>query len=83
MGDFRKSSAVASQRPSYHIIQETTSDTEKSHKVEHKVVASLDVAHGVHEVNAIAWCPRAGMEGIFATAGDDGHVKVWKLDIKP
>ena len=50
--------------------------------VEHKLIARIDEAHGVHEVNAVAWCPREGMEGVLATVGDDGHVKVWKMDIR-
>lgn len=50
-------------------------------RIEHKLLARLDAAHGVHDLNTIAWCPRAGMEGIFATAGDDGHSKVWRLTV--
>ena len=47
----------------------------------YKLIASLDSAHGVHDVNTVVWCPREGMEGLFATAGDDGNVKVWKLTL--
>ncbi|KAI0826224.1 WD40-repeat-containing domain protein [Irpex lacteus] len=63
-------------------IIETPDEADKPPKIEHKLVARLDGAHGVHDLNAIAWCPRAGMESIFATAGDDGHTKVWKLNVK-
>ncbi|KAI0701958.1 WD40 repeat-like protein [Cytidiella melzeri] len=60
-------------------IVELLENPESSPKIEHRLLARLDAAHGVHDLNAIAWCPRAGMESIFATAGDDGHTKVWKL----
>ncbi|EKM57050.1 uncharacterized protein PHACADRAFT_254576 [Phanerochaete carnosa HHB-10118-sp] len=64
-------------------ITETTSGGEASPKIEYKIMARLDSAHGVHDVNTVAWCPKAGIEGVFATAGDDGHVKVWRLDPIP
>ncbi|KAI0088184.1 WD40 repeat-like protein [Irpex rosettiformis] len=60
-------------------INEVPGEPDKSPKIEQTLLARLDAAHGVHDLNAIAWCPRAGMDGIFATAGDDGHTKVWKL----
>ena len=48
-------------------------------KIEHKLIARLDKAHGVHDLNSVVWCPRKGLEGVFATAGDDGVVRVWRL----
>jgi WD40 repeat protein len=45
----------------------------------HKLIARLDSAHGVHDVNAVAWCPRSGHEDLLATAADDGGVKVWRV----
>ncbi len=47
--------------------------------IEHKIVARIDAAHGVFDVNSIAWCPRTGLQNVLATTGDDGHVKVWKI----
>ncbi len=45
----------------------------------HRVIAKVSEAHGVHDVNSVVWCPRAGFEDLFATAGDDGAVKVWRV----
>jgi len=45
----------------------------------HKLIANLASAHGVHDVNSVVWCPRAGYEDLLATAGDDGFTKVWKI----
>ncbi|KAJ1302179.1 hypothetical protein OPQ81_001007 [Rhizoctonia solani] len=42
-------------------------------------ICSYDEAHGDAEVNCVLWCPRPQMHGIFATAGDDGVVNVWKV----
>jgi WD40 repeat protein len=44
-----------------------------------KLIARLSSAHGVYDVNAVAWCPRKGYEGLMATAGDDGVVRVWRI----
>lgn len=43
------------------------------------LIATLYDAHGVHDINHIAWCPREGYEDVFATAGDDLMVRVWKV----
>lgn len=48
-------------------------------RIQHAIIARVDAAHGVHDVNSISWCPRPGMEDTFATAGDDGHVKIWRV----
>ena len=47
--------------------------------ITHRVVAKVEQAHGVHDVNAVVWCSRKGHEDLFATAGDDGIVKVWQV----
>ncbi|KXN80810.1 putative cytosolic iron-sulfur protein assembly protein 1 [Leucoagaricus sp. SymC.cos] len=46
---------------------------------EHRLIATLPSAHGVYDVNTVSWCPRAGMEDILATTGDDGVTRVWKI----
>lgn len=43
------------------------------------LIARLEDAHGVHDVNSVAWCPRKGHEDLIATVGDDGVAKVWKI----
>ncbi|KAF6757751.1 WD40-repeat-containing domain protein [Ephemerocybe angulata] len=45
-----------------------------------KLIASYPEAHGVFDVNCVSWNPRAGMEDVFATAADDGSVKIWRIN---
>ncbi|KAF8870970.1 WD40-repeat-containing domain protein [Gymnopilus junonius] len=45
----------------------------------HKLIASLPSAHGVYDVNSAVWNPRPGYEDLLATAGDDGHARVWRV----
>ena len=53
------------------------------------VIAQIEGAHGVFEVNHVAWAPRrdknagsnGGQEEVIVTTGDDGTVKVWTLDV--
>ena len=53
------------------------------------VVAQIEGAHGVFEVNHVAWAARRDKNGgvgpeqeeLIITTGDDGVVKVWTLDI--
>ncbi|EIN08976.1 WD40 repeat-like protein [Punctularia strigosozonata HHB-11173 SS5] len=45
----------------------------------HALIASLSSAHGVCDVNSVAWCPRAEHSNLLATAGDDGSVRVWHV----
>ncbi|THH12791.1 hypothetical protein EW146_g7362 [Bondarzewia mesenterica] len=45
----------------------------------HKLIARLENAHNVADVNCVVWCPRKGYDGLLATAGDDGTAKVWKI----
>ncbi|ODV82729.1 hypothetical protein CANARDRAFT_30589 [[Candida] arabinofermentans NRRL YB-2248] len=41
------------------------------------VLATVSLAHGVYEINCVKW----GADNQLFTAGDDGNVKLWKLDI--
>lgn len=44
-------------------------------------VAAIREAHGVSDVNHVSWCVReeAKGQGLLASAGDDGSVKVWRI----
>lgn len=44
-------------------------------------VAAVRNAHGVADVNAVNWCLREDGkgQGMLASAGDDGTVKVWRV----
>jgi WD40 repeat protein len=44
-----------------------------------KLLARIEQAHGNHDVNCIVWCPYSGHEGVLATAGDDGYVRLWTI----
>lgn len=52
------------------------------------VVAEIDGAHGVFEVNHVCWARRADRgkrvdnEEVIVSTGDDGVVKVWRLDLR-
>ncbi|KAL8827288.1 MAG: hypothetical protein Q9170_007074 [Blastenia crenularia] len=47
-----------------------------------RVVAECDCAHGVFEINHVAWA-KAKVDGsqqeVIMTTGDDGEVKIWKV----
>ncbi|KAK0277217.1 Cytosolic iron-sulfur protein assembly protein [Friedmanniomyces endolithicus] len=51
------------------------------------VVAEIDNAHDVFEVNHVVWAPRADKgkrfedEEVLVSTGDDGEVKIWTFDI--
>lgn len=49
------------------------------------VVAEIDNAHDVFEVNHVTWAPRADKdkkadEEVIVSTGDDGEVKIWTLE---
>lgn len=51
---------------------------------EWSIVAVVDGAHGIYEINHAAWAKRAdrgseGDEEVLVTTADDGSVKVWNL----
>ena len=78
----------AAQDANAHIRTSSESDS-GPHKTDWVVIAQIESAHGVFEVNNVAWVPRkvkAGgsipkQEDLIITTGDDGAVKVWRLDI--
>ena len=53
------------------------------------VIAQIEGAHGVFEINHVAWAPRRDPKGgsngdqeeLIITTGDDGTVKAWVLDM--
>lgn len=55
-------------------------------KSEWKVLAELEEAHGVYEVNHVCWAKRrdrgrsSADEEMIVTTGDDGEVKAWIID---
>ncbi|KAL8931605.1 MAG: hypothetical protein Q9211_006844 [Gyalolechia sp. 1 TL-2023] len=56
--------------------------TEKQEFSSWQVVAEYDCAHGVFEINHVAWA-KAKVDGsqqeVLVTTGDDGEVKIWKV----
>ena len=71
-----------------HQDQSTKGEETMSASTEWVVIAQLESAHGVFEINHIAWAPRPIQKGesspkqedLIVTTGDDGLVKVWELD---
>jgi WD40 repeat protein len=45
--------------------------------VTHKLIADLENAHGVADVNCVSWSPME--EGLLASAGDDCTSRVWTI----
>lgn len=51
------------------------------------LIAEIDNAHDVFEINNVVWAPRADKgkrsdeEEVIVSTGDDGEVKVWSLDV--
>ncbi|KAI9216927.1 WD40-repeat-containing domain protein [Blastocladiella britannica] len=43
--------------------------------------ATIRNAHGMQDVNCVAWNPMAAHRGWLATAGDDGAVKLWWVNL--
>jgi len=46
-----------------------------------ELLASVENSHGVSDVNNVAWCPREGFESILGSAGDDGVLRIWRIDV--
>ena len=55
-------------------------------QTEWTIIAVYDGAHGIYEMNHIAWAKRADRgsaeeEEVLVTTADDGTVKVWTLQL--
>jgi WD40 repeat protein len=67
-------------------VQANANGDEKPSLSEWVVLAEIDNAHDVFEVNHICWAPRADKgkryddEEILITTGDDGEVRAWTFD---
>ncbi|KAF3930766.1 Coronin-1A [Dactylellina cionopaga] len=52
---------------------------------EWKIIAQVNAAHGVYEINSIVWCPKWDKQGVktegdvLLSTGDDGIVNVFEL----
>nr|POE82259.1 putative cytosolic iron-sulfur protein assembly protein 1 [Quercus suber] len=75
-------SAAGNENPS----AESTTGSSSASLTEWVVVAEVENAHEVFEVNHVAWAPRADKgkrdedEEVIVSTGDDGEVKVWTFD---
>lgn len=76
--------------PNESTSSSTTTPSSPSLQTEWKVVATVEAAHGIYEVNHVTWAKRAdresqraGKEGreeeILISTADDGSVKVWSI----
>ncbi|CAG8523904.1 7033_t:CDS:2 [Paraglomus brasilianum] len=45
----------------------------------YKLIASVDNAHSVSDVNCVQWSPVEKFGALLASTGDDGIVKIWKF----
>lgn len=76
--------------PAVAVDNQTDGHTPPSLRTEWVILATIDAAHGIYEVNHISWAKRADRkrhessssteEEILVTTADDGNVKVWTLD---
>ncbi|KKK18784.1 hypothetical protein ARAM_005821 [Aspergillus rambellii] len=65
----------------------STSASESTHPpTDWKVIAIMDGAHGIYEINHVAWANRADRgreegkeEEVLVTTADDGSIKVWTV----
>lgn len=68
----------------------TSSAAENVPKTEWTVLASIEAAHGIYEVNHVCWANRVDQKGegegdggegeeALLTTGDDGQVKAWRI----
>ncbi|KAH8116080.1 WD40 repeat-like protein [Phellopilus nigrolimitatus] len=49
-------------------------------RVQTELIARMEDAHGVSDVNCVTWCPREGFGDVLASAGDDCAVRVWRIE---
>jgi hypothetical protein len=46
-------------------------------QTEWTVVAEIQDAHGVFEINHVCWARNGGESDVIVTTGDDGLIKIW------
>ncbi|KAL6714828.1 Cytosolic iron-sulfur protein assembly protein [Lecanora helva] len=69
--------------------QSPSNDPPPDESTEWVIIAHLESAHDVFEINHVTWAPKPGSIGedggegeeLIVTTGDDGVVKVWELGI--
>ncbi|KAJ3094642.1 hypothetical protein HDU97_007734 [Phlyctochytrium planicorne] len=57
-------------------------NTVKVAKLENDAIvetSELKQPHGKNDVNCIAWCPLSSNSDLFATAGDDSIIRIWRI----
>ena len=76
----------AGSTPSSQDTAPTESNDANMLKTEWHIIATLEAAHGVFEVNHVCWAlrydksKRSEDEEVVVSTGDDGEVNVWALD---
>ena len=62
-------------------VQDGASEGSAAPPLTMRPIAAVRDAHGVHDVNSVNWCLREDdlRQGLLASCGDDGGVKVWRM----
>ncbi|KAI8848951.1 WD40-repeat-containing domain protein [Chytridium lagenaria] len=48
----------------------------------HLPAAELAQPHGKNDINCVSWCPLPNHSDLFATAGDDSVIRIWRIKEK-
>lgn len=68
-----------------NLVGETSASGSKGQGGPWKVIAEIEGAHGVYEINSVAWSKRYDKDRkgeddeIIVSAGDDGEVNIWEV----
>ncbi|KAJ3193750.1 hypothetical protein HK101_004252 [Irineochytrium annulatum] len=46
-------------------------------------VAQIIEPHGKCDINCVSWCPLEGHGDLLASAGDDGSIRIWRIERTP
>ncbi|EIW68121.1 hypothetical protein TREMEDRAFT_33145 [Tremella mesenterica DSM 1558] len=62
-------------------ISSVDQDTSRQSGISMNPICAIKDAHGVSDVNCVAWCDRQDGrgKGMFGSVGDDGGVKIWRV----
>jgi len=60
-------------------IQTPADSNALNSSLRYSLLGSQSSAHGVADVNAVAWCPRDGFRNLLGSVGDDNVTRVWKI----